>query len=82
MANVHTLPDIKGHRLGSMREQELEKKLPYSLKSKAEINDLSEKLQVKYSMQTKDFGQEKKRRNRESIQNNNEIRIFAISKPE
>nr|CAG8513018.1 11379_t:CDS:2 [Entrophospora candida] len=81
MANVHTLPDIKGHRLGSMREQELEKKLPYSLKSKAEINDLSEKLQVKYSMQTKDFGQEKKRRNRESIQNNNEIRSIMDSCP-
>ena len=48
MANVHTLWDIKGYRLGSMREQELEEKLHYTLKSKAEINDFSEKLQVTY----------------------------------
>ncbi|CAJ0906465.1 22452_t:CDS:1, partial [Entrophospora sp. SA101] len=47
MANVYTLQNIKGHRLGSIRE-ELEKKIHDAIKSKAEINNLSEKLQDKY----------------------------------
>ncbi|GES88337.1 hypothetical protein GLOIN_2v1770750 [Rhizophagus clarus] len=53
MTNIHTLNDInkgdgsfKGvsQRLGSAYEQELKEKLYSALKSKAEINDLSEKL--------------------------------------
>ncbi|CAH1771233.1 2588_t:CDS:1, partial [Entrophospora sp. SA101] len=52
MTNVRTLRDInKGHRLGSMYEEELENKLYTALKSKTEVNDLSEKLQNKYSKQ-------------------------------
>ncbi|GES73952.1 hypothetical protein GLOIN_2v1847513 [Rhizophagus clarus] len=49
MTNVYTLKDInnKGHRLGSAYEQELEKKLYTTLSSKAEINDLCEKLLAK-----------------------------------
>ncbi|CAB5356606.1 unnamed protein product [Rhizophagus irregularis] len=51
MSNVHTLKDIKnrGHRLGSAYEQELKKKLYTTLSSKAEINDLCEKLLAKNS---------------------------------
>ena len=50
MTNVRTLRDInKGHRLGSMYEEELENKLYTALKPKTEVNDLSEKLQYKYS---------------------------------
>ena len=51
MTNVYTLKDInnKGHRLGSGYEQELEKKLYTTLSSKAEINDLCEKLLAKNS---------------------------------
>jgi len=51
MTNVYTLKDInnKGHRLGSAYEQELEKKLYTTLSSKAEINDLCEKLLAKNS---------------------------------
>src|ERR1044072_9233274 len=60
MTNVYTLKDInnKGHRLGSAYEQELEKKLYTTLSSKAEINDLCEKLLAKnsvYSEQEKEF---------------------------
>ena len=51
MTNVYTLKDInnKGHRLGSAYEQELKKKLYTTLSSKAEINDLCEKLLAKNS---------------------------------
>src|SRR6266496_3558534 len=51
MTNVYTLKDInnKGHRLGSAYKQELEKKLYTTLSSKAEINDLCEKLLAKNS---------------------------------
>jgi chromosome segregation ATPase len=51
MTNVYTLKDInnKGHRLGSAYEQEFEKKLYTTLSSKAEINDLCEKLLAKNS---------------------------------
>ena len=51
MTNVYTLKDInnKGHRLGSAYEQELEKKLYTTLSSKAEINNLCEKLLAKNS---------------------------------
>ena len=60
MTNVYTLKDInnKGHRLGSGYEQELEKKLYTTLSSKAEINDLCEKLLAKnseYSEQEEEF---------------------------
>ena len=60
MTNVYTLKDInnKGHRLGSAYEQELEKKLYTTLSSKAEINDLCEKLLAKnseYSEQEEEF---------------------------
>ncbi|CAG8533002.1 1781_t:CDS:2, partial [Paraglomus brasilianum] len=69
MTNVRTLRDInKGYRLGGMREQELEKKLYTALESKTEVNDLSEKLQDKYSKQVKDFDQERKGWNRERKQ--------------
>ncbi|CAJ0911886.1 14055_t:CDS:2, partial [Entrophospora sp. SA101] len=61
MTNVRTLRDInKGHRLGSMYEEELENKLYTALKSKTEVNDLSKKLQNKYSKQVKDFDRERK----------------------
>ncbi|EXX68817.1 hypothetical protein RirG_101670 [Rhizophagus irregularis DAOM 197198w] len=61
MTNVYTLKDInnKGHRLGSAYEQELEKKLYTTLSSKAEINDLCEKLLAKnseYSEREEDIG--------------------------
>ncbi|RHZ82681.1 hypothetical protein Glove_105g17 [Diversispora epigaea] len=60
MANVYTLQDIKDHRLGSMQEKELEKKLYCVLKSKTEINNFSEKLQDKCSDQIRSFNQERK----------------------
>ena len=59
MTNVHTLNGINnkgdgsfkgvGQRLGGTYEQELKEKLYSTLKSKAEINDLNEKLLSKYS---------------------------------
>ncbi|CAG8507638.1 4413_t:CDS:1, partial [Scutellospora calospora] len=55
MANVYTFQNIKGHRLGSICEEELEKKIHDAIKSKAEINKLSEKLQDKYIKQMKAF---------------------------
>ncbi|GBB91216.1 hypothetical protein RclHR1_01840013 [Rhizophagus clarus] len=64
MTNVHTLNDINkgdgsfkgvGQRLGSACEQELKEKLYSALKSKAEINDLSEKLVDKYNEREKEF---------------------------
>ncbi len=67
MTNVHTLNGINnkgdgsfkgvGQRLGGAYEQELKEKLYSTLKSKAEINDLSEKLLVKYSEREKEFQQ-------------------------
>ena len=65
---MHTLKDIKGrggskevrHRLGSAYEEKLEKKLYSALRSKAEINDLSEELLAKiseYSEQEEKFHQ-------------------------
>ena len=65
MSNVHTLNDIKdreggsykkpGHRLGSVYEQELEKKLRSVTEFNSEINDLSEKLVDKYNEREKEF---------------------------
>src|SRR5919205_1715574 len=68
MTNVYTLKDINnkgdgsfrgvGQRLGGAYEQELEKKLYTTLSSKAEINDLCEKLLAKnseYSEREKEF---------------------------
>ncbi|CAB4393925.1 unnamed protein product [Rhizophagus irregularis] len=64
MTNVHTLNDINkgdssfkgvGQRLGGAYEQELKEKLYSALKSKAEINDLSEKLVDKYNEREKEF---------------------------
>ena len=57
MFNVYTLKNIKDRRyqLGSTYEQELKEKLYSALKSKAEINDLSEKLLAKYSEREKEF---------------------------
>ncbi|GES86488.1 hypothetical protein GLOIN_2v1762188 [Rhizophagus clarus] len=65
MTNVYTLKNInnkdndsfKGvrQRLGSAYEQELKEKLYSALKSKAKINDLSEKLLAKYSEREKEF---------------------------
>ncbi|CAH1766376.1 6830_t:CDS:1 [Entrophospora sp. SA101] len=72
MANVYTLQNIKGHRLGSIRE-ELEKKIHDAIKSKAEINNLSEKLQDKYIKRVKAFDRERKGWNRDSLRNNTEI---------
>ncbi|CAG8803690.1 15210_t:CDS:1, partial [Dentiscutata erythropus] len=40
LANIHTLQNIKGHRLGSIRKEELEKKIHDAIKSKAKINKL------------------------------------------
>ena len=65
MTNVYTLKDINnkgdgsfrgvGQRLGGAYEQELKEKLYSALKSKAEINDLSEKLVDKYNEREKEF---------------------------
>ncbi|PKY57258.1 hypothetical protein RhiirA4_509410 [Rhizophagus irregularis] len=64
MTNVHTLNDINkgdssfkgvGQRLGDAYEQEFKEKLYSALKSKAEINDLSEKLVDKYNEREKEF---------------------------
>jgi predicted nucleic acid-binding Zn-ribbon protein len=65
MTNVYTLKDINNKGDGSFRgvgqrayEQELEKKLYTTLSSKAEINDLCEKLLAKnseYSEREKEF---------------------------
>ncbi len=60
MANIYTLQNIKGHRLGSIHEEELKKKIHDAIKSKAEINNLSEKLQDKYIKRVKAFDQERK----------------------
>ena len=59
MANVYTLKNINnkdndsfkgvGQRLGGTYEQEFKEKLYSALKSKAEINDLCEKLLAKNS---------------------------------
>ena len=75
MANVYTLQNIKGHRLGSIREQELENKIHDAIKSKAEINNLSEKLQDKYIIikRMKAFDRERKGWNRDLLRNNTEI---------
>ncbi|CAB4391149.1 unnamed protein product [Rhizophagus irregularis] len=65
MTNVYTLKDINnkgdgsfkgvGQRLGGAYEQELKEKLYSALKSKAEINDLNEKLVDKYNEREKEF---------------------------
>ena len=57
MSNVHTLKDIKnrGHRLGSVYEQELEKKIKSITKFNSEINDLSEKVVDKYNEREEEF---------------------------
>ena len=65
MTNVYTLKDINnkgdgsfrgvGQRLGGAYEQEFKEKLYSALKSKAEINDLSEKLIDKYNEREKEF---------------------------
>ena len=60
MANIYTLQNIKGHRLGSIHEEELKKKIHDAIKSKTEINNLSEKLQDKYIKRVKAFDQERK----------------------
>ena len=65
MTNVYTLKDINnkgdgsfrgvGQRLGGAHEQELKEKLYSALRSKAEINDLSEKLLAKYSERENEY---------------------------
>ncbi|UZO01699.1 uncharacterized protein OCT59_020210 [Rhizophagus irregularis] len=57
MSNVYTLKDIKdrGHRLGSVYEQELEKKIRSVTEFNSEINDLSGKLVDKYNEREKEF---------------------------
>ena len=56
MSNVHTLKDIKNreYQLGSVYEQELEKKLRSVIEFNSEINDLSEKLVDKYNEREKE----------------------------
>ncbi|RIB07598.1 hypothetical protein C2G38_2045863 [Gigaspora rosea] len=73
MADACASQNIKGHRLGSIHEEGLEKKIHDAIKSKAEINKLSEKLQDKYIKQMKVFDQERKGWNRNSLRNNTEI---------
>ena len=61
MRNIHTLQDINtGHRLGSLREQELSNDLCRAHKSKTEIRDLNERLQSKYLNLEREFEQERK----------------------
>ncbi len=65
MTNIYTLKDINNKGNTSFKEirqwfddtykQELKEKLYSALKSKAEINDLSEKLLVKYSEWEREF---------------------------
>ncbi|PKY33861.1 hypothetical protein RhiirB3_453119 [Rhizophagus irregularis] len=65
MTNVYTLKNINnkdndsfkgvGQRLGGTYEQEFKEKLYSAIKSKAEINDLSEKLVDKYNEREKEF---------------------------
>src|ERR1043165_348709 len=60
MSNVHTLKDIKDrkYRLGSIYEQELEKKLRTAIDFNSEIIDFNEKLQaenLEYSEREKEF---------------------------
>ncbi|GBC12501.2 hypothetical protein GLOIN_2v1763802 [Rhizophagus irregularis DAOM 181602=DAOM 197198] len=65
MTNVYTLKNINnkdndsfkgvGQRLGGTYEQEFKEKLYSTIKSKAEINDLSEKLVDKYNEREKEF---------------------------
>ena len=65
MTNMYTLKDINnkgdssfrgaGQWLGDAYEQELKEKLYSVLRFKAEINDLSEKLLVKYSEWEREF---------------------------
>src|SRR5206468_2546006 len=65
MSNVHTLNDIKdreggsykkpGHRLGSVYEQELKKKIKSVTEFNSEINDLSEKVVDKYNEREEEF---------------------------
>ena len=65
MTNVYALKDINnkgdgsfrgvGQRLGGAYEQELKEKLYSALRSKAEINDLSEKLLAKYSERENEY---------------------------
>ncbi|CAG8663190.1 563_t:CDS:2 [Cetraspora pellucida] len=73
LANIHILQNIKGHQLGSICEEELEKKIHDAIKFKAEINKLSEKLQDKYIKQMKAFDRERKGWNQNSLRNNTEI---------
>ncbi|RIB05535.1 hypothetical protein C2G38_2280377 [Gigaspora rosea] len=73
MADACASQNIKGHRLGSIREEELEKKIHDAIKSKAEINKLSDKLQDKYIKQMKAFDRERKGWNQDSLRNNTEI---------
>ncbi|CAG8592217.1 20676_t:CDS:2 [Cetraspora pellucida] len=73
MANVYTFQNIKGYRLGSICEEKLEKKIHDAIKSKAEINKLSEKLQDKYIKQMKAFDRERKEWNQDLLRNNTEI---------
>ena len=49
MSNVHTLKDIKdrGHRLGSIYKQELEKKLRTAIDFNSEITDFNESCRLK-----------------------------------
>ncbi|RHZ88117.1 hypothetical protein Glove_26g304 [Diversispora epigaea] len=68
LANVHTLQNIKGHRLGSMREQELEESLHRCLKSISELNDSNGVMQSKCLKQMKGFDRERKGWNRERKQ--------------
>src|SRR4051812_19874465 len=71
MANIHMLQDIssnKGHRLGSMHEQELEESLHHSLKSISELNNCNEALQARYLKQAKGFDQKKNEWNQERKQ--------------
>ncbi|CAG8601618.1 18281_t:CDS:1 [Dentiscutata erythropus] len=62
MSNIYTLKDIKdrGHLLGSIYEQELEKKLNSAIEYNSKINDLNERLQAensKYLGREKEFQQ-------------------------
>src|SRR6266498_3832922 len=60
MSNVYTLKDIKdrGHRMGSINEQEFKKKLITAIDFNSEIIDFNEKLQaenLKYSEREEDI---------------------------
>ncbi|CAG8611251.1 14432_t:CDS:2 [Cetraspora pellucida] len=83
MANVYTFQNIKGHRLGSIREEELEKKIHNAIKSKAEINKLKIQKLHTHALQVINEHKQIQNENTNLISHNTQKDIFiAESKAE